>query len=461
MTMFNIKTQYDDMDSCPQEKRQEPAESLVSGCSPLRKKTDPTSFYRNDPSSFVDAICGIGTQLHKSALMRTKLDFPPPSAGTVKITLGFSGSEYRPSEYHQPENNPSLTTRVPKRSSVLPPENTDSSLKDAVKLLRTFSELVSAENDRNAEEDMIREDVQMVVKETAKDPEQDVLREAPDESCVEEKPFTAEIFSPPEFSFETSHSEEVLPEEPETGESEAVSEEISDAEEPVVEKPRIEKWADPRKKQVYPLPEMVKQLKYNAPEEFERLACSLDRMYQDGHTRIAFCGTEPLTGCSTMLLCAAHGLTRLGRKVTVIDAHFLSPALAEILGIFPPPNWGDLIEEKTLPEEISCSADNFCVIPLRRNTHYTWRNIDPAQLQQKTQEMVSAFMEKSDMILIDCGHAASANTEMALAALELFLPDGILWVSRSTAMQENISAVRQELRGQGITELGLVVNFFR
>ena len=435
------------------------------------KQSNPTRFYRNDPSPFLNEIRNIDEDLRRSAIGHHKLEFPSRKTGNTKNRLNVdnlihdfqSGSMITGGDPAMPE----MELLPPKRKHILPPLNSDREIKDAMELIKMVSCFTPEETDRTQAAQTPAPVDHSGVFSTICTSEQTVSQHEPqvEPSSTQEE---SGISENQDWSLETDKLSVLLEDQP-----------------------------DSVMNRTFQLPEIIAEMQRKFPDEFEQLTTCLDNVWKwERQSTIAFYGMEPQAGCSTILLAMAYGLSRKGRKVSVIDVDFKAPTLKDLLKICPILGWTELLQDDFPVDQVVYTMEHIRFFPLLsssrlefpvgkpekisestdltrtkpdvltdygiRDIYPSCQNMEHSELCRKIQQTFQTNCEDSDLIFLDCGSLLPPQGEITMGMMEFFQSDGILFVNRAGRQPNllDLCAFDRELQSHTITNLGVVENFF-
>lgn len=203
-------------------------------------------------------------------------------------------------------------------------------------------------------------------------------------------------------------------------------------------------------------PELCDELDRSLATGKQRLA---DAMGFSQHRAIAVVGADAGAGASTALLAVARRLIAEGIGVTITDANFRRPALAELLSVKVARGWQEAVEQRVPLEDvlIESTDDRLVLAPLSAPR-------DPDSIVAGAVAISAAFEAMrtlSEVLLVDAGPIpANANFSTLQLLCEAAKLEGIFLVCdrRNTTPQEVVALVR-ELKASGIAVLGTIENF--
>lgn len=207
---------------------------------------------------------------------------------------------------------------------------------------------------------------------------------------------------------------------------------------------------------VFKEPEQVHFFNGTSPqgEAFRRLRTNiLARNHKVSLRTLLITSAEPREGKSTIVSNLAFMLSKLGRKVVVVDSDMRRPTLHTIFGLSNDIGLSNvLMREATLERALQDSEiPQVCVLvsgPLPNNPTEL---LGSAEMMALIEQLAQTF----DMILLDTP-ALSAVTD---AAVLVPMVDGVLLVvGRGLTRKENLRAARQQLADVKAHIVGVVVN---
>jgi len=142
-------------------------------------------------------------------------------------------------------------------------------------------------------------------------------------------------------------------------------------------------------------------------QSVQKFAQGLIHSNTKGGQLVLFSTASSSAGGSTMMLCLARCLSRMGRKVSMVDADVSHPSLARDVGVAPQIGWENVLKgELPLVEVLIESVlDGITLLPLREC------QTGDAELMANLHAGVSLeiLRQHYDVILVDAGHGDGAS----------------------------------------------------
>ncbi len=204
-------------------------------------------------------------------------------------------------------------------------------------------------------------------------------------------------------------------------------------------------------------PNAVANLLVTQSAAFHEIGLHLQHAQSKGLRVLSITSGERGVGRSTVAMCLAKTLSKLGMKIALLDGDYECPSLVDQLNLETQHGWQQCLLENVPLDEVAIHAveEAITLFPMTDSIAISQVATHTIRINKLIKRISSAY----DMVIIDANRVTQKQSQLLGTGEESALDATLLIVDAELSLRQRIDAAVDLVRQQGVQSVGLVENF--
>ncbi len=204
-------------------------------------------------------------------------------------------------------------------------------------------------------------------------------------------------------------------------------------------------------------PNAVANLLVTQSEAFHEIGLHLQHAQSKGLRVLSITSGERGVGRSTVSMCLAKTLSKLGLKIGLLDGDYECPSLVDQLNLETQYGWQQCLLENVPLDEVAIHAvgEAITLFPLTDSIAASQVAVHSIRINKLIKRIANAY----DMVIIDANRVTQKQSHLLGTGDEAVLDATLLIVDAELSLRQRVDAAVDLVKQQGVQSIGLVENF--
>lgn len=204
-------------------------------------------------------------------------------------------------------------------------------------------------------------------------------------------------------------------------------------------------------------PSATANLLVTQSEAFHEIGLHLQHAQSKGLRVLSITSGERGVGRSTVSMCLAKTLSKLGLKIALLDGDYECPSLVDQLNLETQYGWQQCLLENIPLDEVAIHAvdEAITLFPLTDSIAVSQVAVHSIRINKLIKRISNAY----DMVIIDANRITQKQSHLLGTGDEAVLDATLLIVDAELSLRQRVDAAVELVRQQGVQSIGLVENF--